>query len=54
MATNATSNEPTIRDQGAKPAQRDENSRVGTVVLSENTNIAHPTQQSENERIGTV
>jgi hypothetical protein len=54
LDTNAMSKDTLFINQGAKPTQRDENTRIGTVVEAENTNIAHTTENSENKRIGTV
>lgn len=54
LPTNKMSKDTLFMNQGAKPTERDENSRIATVVKSENTNIAHVSQPSENSRIKTV
>lgn len=51
-ATNKVSEDTTFINQGARPTQRDENSRINTVNTT--TGQAAPTQNSENKRIGTV
>jgi hypothetical protein len=50
--TNKTSKDTLLINQGARPTQRDENSRINTV--NQTTGKAAVTQDSENKRIGTV
>ena len=51
-ATNKVSTDPLFINQGARPTERDENSRINTV--NQTTGKAAVTQNSENKRIGTV
>lgn len=51
-ATNTTSADTRLINQGARPTQRDENTRINTASLV--TGKAAPTQVSENARISTV
>lgn len=51
-ATNKVSTDTLFINQGARPAQRDENSRINTVNTT--TGQAAVTENSENKRIKTV
>jgi len=51
-ATNVVSHDTTFINQGARPTERDENSRINTVDST--TGEAQVTENSENKRIGTV
>jgi len=51
-ATNATSSDTRLINQGARPTQRDENTRINTASLV--TGKAAVTENSENKRISTV
>lgn len=51
-ATNTTSNDTRLINQGARPTERDENSRINLVDVP--TGESHATEDSENKRIGTV
>lgn len=51
-ATNKVSQDTKHINQGARPAQRDENSRINTV--NQTTGQAVVTENSENKRIKTV
>lgn len=51
-ATNATSADTRLINQGARPTERDENTRINTVNVT--TGKAAVTQNSENKRISTV
>lgn len=50
--TNKTSKDTLLINQGARPTERDENSRINKVDQS--TGKAAVTENSENKRIGTV
>lgn len=51
-ATNKTSTDTRLVNQGARPTQKDENSRINTVNSA--TGKAAPTENTENKRIDTV
>lgn len=51
-ATNKTSEDTRLINQGARPTERDENTRINTASLV--TGKAAVTENSENKRIGTV
>lgn len=51
-ATNTTSADTRLINQGARPTQRDENTRINTASLV--TGKAATTENSENLRIATV
>ena len=51
-ATNKTSEDTRLVNQGARPTQKDENSRINTVNAT--TGEAAVTEDSENKRIETV
>lgn len=51
-ATNTTSHDTRLINQGARPTERDENSRIN--LADSVTGESHATENSENKRIGTV
>lgn len=51
-ATNKTSTDTRLINQGARPTERDENTRINTASLV--TGKAAVTENSENKRIATV
>lgn len=51
-ATNKMSEDTRFVNQGARPTEKDENSRINKVVSA--TGETHATEDSENKRIGTV
>lgn len=51
-ATNTTSHDTRLINQGARPTERDENSRIN--LASPTTGITNATENSENKRIHTV
>lgn len=56
-ATNTTSGDTRLVNQGARPTEISENERINLVVNPSSNNAtgeSHATQDSENQRIGTV
>ena len=50
--TNTTSKDTRLINQGARPTERDENSRIN--LVDEVTGESYATENSENQRIATV